>query len=160
MSKISFQLPITHSYIARVANRFQTNVSRRAKQWEIPIPQLQVCTKWNNFVHFWGWGGGVRLSSAGKFPQFWAIFGGCQITKKIITDWLSSENGKDSKVWRSTRLPGWQRTWCEASSTTSSTRSPRPSSINREHNIFSPFLFFGPLLIGPFKVYFKTGWPP
>ena len=45
-------------------------------------------------------GGGIRLSSDGKFPQFWAIFGGCQITKKIITDWLSSENGKDSKVWR------------------------------------------------------------
>ena len=69
MSKINFQLPITHSYIARVANRFQTNVSRRAKQWEIPIPQLQICTKLNNFVHFWGWGGGSAYPLLGNFQK-------------------------------------------------------------------------------------------
>ena len=50
-------------------------------QWEITIPQLQICTKWNNF---WCWGGWVRWEISPVCGQ-WALRSGGYPPEEFMT---------------------------------------------------------------------------
>ena len=83
MSKISFLLPATYSYVACVAKRFQTTSAEERSNENFPF--LIFVQNAIILYNFEAEGGGVRLSYAGKFPQ------------PSPTDTFIKRHGKDYK---------------------------------------------------------------
>ena len=69
MSKISFLLPATYSYAARIAKRFQITSAEERSNEKFPIFSFKYVQNAIILYIFEAEGGGVRLTTAGKFPS-------------------------------------------------------------------------------------------